>query len=125
LKEEAKAKKNKQAHRPAKTMAQQPEHVSTPSDILRSATNASLGTVDVIETPDSLIFHVDIPGLSKADVKVRVSDGNLCLSGERLQEATTSEKHYVRAERVFGAFSRCDFITCRMNALLAMPCAGP
>eukprot|EP00048_Salpingoeca_helianthica_P023394 m.24082 g.24082 ORF g.24082 m.24082 type:complete len:463 (+) comp8614_c0_seq1:138-1526(+) len=87
-------------------MAQQPEHVSSPSEIVRSSTNASLGAVDVLETADALIFHVDIPGLSKADVKVRVSDGNLYLSGERVQEATTSDKHYVRAERTFGAFSR-------------------
>lgn len=88
-------------------MAQQPEHVAAPpSDIVRSATNIALGAVDVLETIDSLIFHVDIPGLSKADVKVRVSDGNLYLSGERIQESTTSDKHYVRAERTFGAFSR-------------------
>ena len=73
------------------------------------AQTTMLGAVDISEDAKSFIFKADAPGLTKKDLKVQISDGNLLtISGERRKE---SEEHsedntYHRVERSFGKFSR-------------------
>ncbi|WP_214229633.1 Hsp20 family protein, partial [Pedobacter sp. B4-66] len=46
--------------------------------------------VDWAETPESHIFHADIPGVRKNEVKVQVEDGNILhISGERMKQEET------------------------------------
>ena len=65
-----------------------------------------LGSADVFDGPEATYYKVDIPGMSKHDVKVRVSEGNLIISGERHVDAGFKDAHCVRTERFFGHFSR-------------------
>ena len=67
---------------------------------------SSLGSADVFESPEATFFKLDIPGLTKADVKVRVSEGSLIVSGERHVDAAFKDAHCTRTERSFGHFSR-------------------
>lgn len=71
-----------------------------------SSITASIGASDVIETQDAMYFKMDVPGLSKADIKVRLHDDTLTISGERLVEPLLKDGHAVRSERHFGPFSR-------------------
>ncbi|XP_074335412.1 17.4 kDa class III heat shock protein-like [Apium graveolens] len=32
--------------------------------------------VDILETFDHYIFHMDVPGLSKSDIQITIEDGN-------------------------------------------------
>ncbi|KAK9825137.1 hypothetical protein WJX81_002849 [Elliptochloris bilobata] len=84
-------------------------------DIERDTTTSSvaplpgigLGAVDIQETPNAYLFKVDVPGLSKDDVKVRVTrDGVLVIEGERKQEEEKEENGFKRYERVYGQFVR-------------------
>ena len=55
------------------------------------------------------MIRADAPGMSKEDVKVRVSpDGVLTISGERKEERKEEDKErgWVRSERAYGSFSR-------------------
>jgi Molecular chaperone (small heat shock protein) len=52
---------------------------------VRSKTNWS-PPVDVKETDDSFTLTADIPGLTKKEVNVNVSDGIVSISGERKLE---------------------------------------
>ena len=62
--------------------------------------------VDISETPDQLVFQVELPGFSQDDLRLRAENGVLTLEGERKFEKETEKKAYHRVERAYGAFSR-------------------
>jgi HSP20 family protein len=61
---------------------------------------------DVTEDKDGYLLSLDIPGVSKENVKISYNNGQLVISGERKQEKETKEKNYYRVERSFGKFYR-------------------
>jgi HSP20 family protein len=62
--------------------------------------------VDVFEKDNRLFTRVDLPGMTKEDVKVEVSDGYLTLSGERKLETEEKKENFYRSEREYGSFYR-------------------
>ncbi|HUL72388.1 MAG TPA: Hsp20/alpha crystallin family protein [Vicinamibacterales bacterium] len=70
------------------------------------ATEAWTPDVEVFERKGDLVVRADLPGLSKDDIKVELTDGALMLRGERKEEKETSEKGYYATERAYGAFYR-------------------
>ena len=72
----------------------------------------SLGTgswspdIDIYERKGQLVIHADVPGLTKNDVKVEVSDGELVIEGERKMEQEDKENGSYRRECAYGAFRR-------------------
>lgn len=62
--------------------------------------------VDIAETPEALIFNVELPGFKNEDLALRVENGVLTLEGERKFEAETNERNYRRVERAYGKFVR-------------------
>lgn len=63
--------------------------------------------MDVIETHDSLIVELDIPGVSLADVSVKIRDDCLVVEGVKRETLDTGGKpDYLLMERGFGPFSR-------------------
>ena len=62
--------------------------------------------VDVEETPDAYVFHVDLPGVNAKDVKVTASGDTLTLRGERKRQEQKTEGALHRIERQYGAFER-------------------
>ncbi|MBI5625309.1 MAG: Hsp20/alpha crystallin family protein [Elusimicrobia bacterium] len=65
-----------------------------------------LPSVDIRETEKEYILSVDVPGLSKKDLKVEVSEGVLVLSGKREEERESRDKGYLRQEQFHGEFRR-------------------
>src|SRR3989304_4458785 len=65
-----------------------------------------LPAVDVYETADNLVMKAEIPGLSRKDVTLEVSDNLLTLKGERRFEEETKRENYHRVERAYGPFKR-------------------
>lgn len=61
---------------------------------------------DIIEDEKSYIVTMDVPGLSKSDIKIDFQNGYLQVSAENKEAAEETEKNYVRRERYYGAFSR-------------------
>jgi HSP20 family protein len=62
--------------------------------------------VDVYEEGDEVVVKAEIPGLSKEDIQVTLSDSVLTLTGEKKKEEEIKEHDYYRNERSFGSFSR-------------------
>lgn len=62
--------------------------------------------VDITETPDQLVFQVELPGFSHDDLSLRAENGVLTLEGERKFEKETEKKAYHRVERAYGRFVR-------------------
>jgi HSP20 family protein len=62
--------------------------------------------VEVFERGGQLVVRADLPGLTKEDVKVEVTDGALTISGERRQEQEERGEGFYRSERSYGSFYR-------------------
>lgn len=63
-------------------------------------------TCDVYETADSLVLAVELPGLQRDDIDVRIDGDELVVDGQRRMEHDGSGEHHHRVEREIGAFSR-------------------
>ena len=61
---------------------------------------------DIAEDKDNFILKLDLPGVSKDDVKISYSDGTLNISGERKQEKETKDAKFHRVERAYGKYFR-------------------
>ena len=62
--------------------------------------------VEVFQKNDQLTIRADLPGLRREDVKVDVSDGGVCIQGERTHERDEHSEGYYRSERSYGSFNR-------------------
>ena len=62
--------------------------------------------VDVAETSDAYIVHLDVPGVAKDDIEINYHEGTLSISGERKMEEQKDEESFVRMERTYGRFFR-------------------
>lgn len=64
--------------------------------------------VDIKESPQQYIITMDIPGMPKDKIDVKVQQGNLVVSGERSseQEDNSQGGQFYRHERSFGRFLR-------------------
>lgn len=62
--------------------------------------------VDIVEDNDKVAVSVDLPGMNKEDIKVRVEDSVLTIKGERKFEKEDKQKNYHHMERVYGSFCR-------------------
>jgi HSP20 family protein len=77
------------------------------SDFLDEYENAVwMPLTDIKEDKDNYYVMLDLPGVSKDDVKVSYSNGQLSVSGERKQEKETKDSKFQRVERVFGRYYR-------------------
>lgn len=61
---------------------------------------------DISETDDHYVVRMDMPGLSKDNVKVELHDGVLSISGERKSEHEEQKENFHRVERSYGHFYR-------------------
>jgi HSP20 family protein len=73
---------------------------------LRSRREAFVPSLDVFEREGNLVVRADLPGLSKDDVRVEVTDDELVIEGERRHEREVEGSGMYRAERVYGTFRR-------------------
>jgi HSP20 family protein len=62
--------------------------------------------VDIVEEDQAYQVHVELPGLSKDDIKLNIKDNYLSISGEKKRESKVEDKNYQRTERIFGSFQR-------------------
>ncbi|MDH3252855.1 MAG: Hsp20/alpha crystallin family protein [Ignavibacteria bacterium] len=62
--------------------------------------------VDVAEHANEYIVKVELPGVSKDDVKIVMQDNILTIRGDKKQESETKESDFHRVERSYGSFQR-------------------
>jgi HSP20 family molecular chaperone IbpA len=66
---------------------------------------------DIIEKDDKYIFNIDLPGFSKEDIKIDITDGYLTVHAKMDSENKEEEKgKIVRKERYFGECSRSFYV---------------
>lgn len=62
--------------------------------------------VEVADTNEAIIVKAQVPGVSKDQIQVTVTEGALTLKGEMKEEEKKEEKNYHRREFRYGAFTR-------------------
>jgi HSP20 family protein len=62
--------------------------------------------IEVIQNNGQCTVRADLPGLTKDDVKVEVTDNFLTISGERKEEKDEQQEGFYRSERSYGSFYR-------------------
>ena len=65
-----------------------------------------LPSTDINETDSSYSLTMDIPGLTKSDIKIVISDGFLVISGKRKEKNISKDEFYNYVERKNGSFER-------------------
>ena len=63
-------------------------------------------TVNTREGEFAYHIEVDLPGVKKEDIDIKVEDSTLVVSGERKTKEETKEENYYKLESSFGSFSR-------------------
>jgi HSP20 family protein len=62
--------------------------------------------VEVFHRGTELVVRADLPGLTKDDVKVDVTENQLTIEGERQRQHEEEREGVYRSERSYGRFSR-------------------
>jgi HSP20 family protein len=62
--------------------------------------------VDIFEEKDEIVVKAELPGMSKEDVAVNLTDHTLTIKGEKKREEEVKEENYYRSERSYGSFLR-------------------
>jgi HSP20 family protein len=62
--------------------------------------------IDVIRKDANLVVRIDMPGLEPDDIKVRVEDDILTVSGEHEESKEEKDENFIRRERRYGSFMR-------------------
>jgi HSP20 family protein len=72
--------------------------------------------VDIYETPTSFVLTAEVPGVSLAELDVRVVDNNLILRGERRWGRDVQGENFHRLESSYGKFERSFTLSQRIDA---------
>ncbi|MBO6232235.1 MAG: Hsp20/alpha crystallin family protein [Ruminiclostridium sp.] len=77
----------------------------------RTQTAAVMKT-DVRETENGYELDVDLPGIKKEDVKVKLDDGYLTITASTSNNKDEKDKkgNYIRRERFSGSYSRSFYV---------------
>jgi len=70
---------------------------------------------DILENDDNYTIKVDLPGVSKDDLKISYENGALAISGERKSEKETKDAKFHRVERTYGNFYRSFTLPQQIN----------
>jgi HSP20 family protein len=71
-----------------------------------SARSSGIPAVDLYEENGDIVAKADLPGLTREDVQINITDHLLTIKGEKKQQEEEREKDYYRSERLYGAFAR-------------------
>ena len=72
--------------------------------------------IDMYEENDQIVVKAEMPGLSKDDIQISVTDNILTIKGEKKKEEEDRGKDYYRSERAYGAFIRTLPLPAEINA---------
>jgi HSP20 family protein len=72
----------------------------------RELLGRGMPAVDITEKAKSFELTAELPGMEEKDIEIKLSDGNLLIRGEKLDEVEEQKKDYYLSERHYGSFER-------------------
>jgi HSP20 family protein len=76
-----------------------------PRSVIRR-TEGWLPDVEMLQRNNELVVRADLPGLTKNDIKVDVTEDSITIQGERKLEQEEEKAGVYRSERSYGSFCR-------------------
>lgn len=77
------------------------------NDVTTNGGTTFLPPMDVVETADEVLCHLEVPGISRDDLEIRVQDNMLMISGEKkYPESQEKDAGFRSVERRYGRFER-------------------
>jgi len=70
------------------------------------STRHFIPTADVFVHGEDLVVKLDLPGIDPKDIKVKLDEGELTVTGERKADREIKEEGYYRKEASYGFFER-------------------
>ncbi len=85
-------------------------------DNLESSTFAP--PMDVVETNDEIVCHLEVPGISRDDLDIRVEGNLVIITGEKKAQLQQGQKEggFRSVERRYGRFERSFSLPRNLNA---------
>jgi HSP20 family protein len=81
-----------------------------------TALKAWTPAADIYEDDNGYLIKVELPEVSRDDVKVNLNDNTLSITGERRVENEDKRENYHRVERSYGQFYRSFTLPPNVNA---------
>ena len=66
----------------------------------------SVGKTDVYERDDNVIYEMELPGVGKDEVEIKIDQGRLTVFGEAKRSEEVKQEDYFRIGRRYGRFYR-------------------
>ncbi len=63
-------------------------------------------SLDVVDEENQTLILLDLPGMTKKDIKVSVEGKTLTIEGERRRDKRLKDEDHLRSERYYGVFCR-------------------
>lgn len=63
-------------------------------------------SVDIFEDKDEVVVKAELPGMTKEDININITEDTLTITGEKKKEEKVEKKDYYHFERSYGTFSR-------------------
>lgn len=63
-------------------------------------------SVDIFEEGNDLVVKAELPGMTKDDVKITITENLITLTGEKKHEETITKEDYQWCECSYGSFTR-------------------
>ena len=63
-------------------------------------------SVDIYEEGNELVLKAELPGITKEDLNVTITENRITIEGEKKQEEKVEKKDYHWVERSYGSFTR-------------------
>jgi len=70
-----------------------------------SLTNTTIPAVNIKETKDDFLVTMAVPGMTKKDFKIDLTDNILTISSEKKDEKEEKDKYYTKKEYSYQSFS--------------------
>src|SRR5919201_3696371 len=82
----------------------------------QATTTAWAPALDISERKDAYLVTVELPGVEADDLQLTLENGLLTIQGERHFAHDSSEQHFHRVERRYGAFRRAITLPAQVMA---------
>jgi HSP20 family protein len=83
---------------------------------MMSAFEERMPKVDVIDREEEVVVRAEVPGVSKDDLDVTVSDNTVTIRGETRHEEKEEKGDYYRSEMTRGSFARTVLLPSDVDA---------